>query len=160
MGLRSLQGLASGYTNAFMTYENAKVEASIFARNRALEKKDMLIDNLVVAPDIRFPVSEAIRDFIGNGVIVSQISPTDADVARFDKVLNMFGYKDAGTELSTTDFTAGTYFSYIEATDVHIQTSVAVNRVIKEACEEQIRSGIRLWKARPDFTKYSADNRA
>ena len=160
MGLRSLQGLASGYTNAFMAYENAKVEASIFARNRALEKKDMLIDNNVVAPDIRFPVSEAIRDFVGNGVIVSQISPTDADVARFDKVLNMFGYKDAGTELTTADFTAGTYFSYIEATDVHIQTGVAVNRVIKEACEEQIRSGIRLWKARPDFTKYSADNRA
>jgi len=159
-GVNVLSSLGSGLINANMAYDNAKVEAGIFARNRALEKKNMMIDNLVVAPDIRFPVSEAIRDFVGNGVIVSQISPTDEDIARFDKVLNMFGYKDAGSMLSTADFTAGTYFSYIEANSVNIQCSLDVNRNIKEACERQISNGIRLWKARPDFSKYTADNRA
>jgi hypothetical protein len=135
-------------------------EWDIFDRNRALEKKNMMVDTLVVAPEVKFPVSEAIRDFIGNGVIVSFVTPTDEDIARFDKILNMFGYKDAGSMLSTADFTAGTYFSYIEANSVNIQCSLDVNRNIKEACERQISNGIRLWKARPDFSKYTANNRA
>lgn len=135
-------------------------EWNIFDRNRALEKKNMMVDTLVVAPEVKFPVSEAIRDFIGNGVIVSFVTPTDEDIARFDKILNMFGYKDAGSILTTADFTAGTYFSYIEANSVNIQCSLDVNRNIKEACERQISNGIRLWKARPDFSKYTADNRA
>lgn len=135
-------------------------EWDIFDRNRALEKKNMMVDTLVVAPEVKFPVSEAIRDFIGNGVIVSFVTPTDEDIARFDKILNMFGYKDSGSILSTADFTAGTYFSYIEANSVNIQCSLDVNRNIKEACERQISNGIRLWKARPDFSKYTYDNRA
>lgn len=135
-------------------------EWDIFDRNRALEKKNMLVDTLVVAPEVKFPVSEAIRDFIGNGIIVSFVTPTDEDITRFDKILNMYGYKDAGSMLSTAEFTAGTYFSYIEANSVNIQCSLDVNRNIKEACERQISNGIRLWKARPDFTKYTANNRA
>ena len=147
-------GLAAGDL-----YNAQELEWNKFNRARQLEKKDLMISTRVVAPEINFPASESVRDFIGNGVIVGFVTPTNDDVDRFDKILNMYGYKDAGTALTLGDLTAGTYFSYIEASGVQIQTSIGVDRTIKEMCEDQIASGIRIWKIKPDFAKYGVSNR-
>ena len=140
-------------------YNQQMLDTNQFIRARELEKKDLMIKTRVVAPQISFPVSESVRDFVGNGVVVAFITPTDTDIARFDKILTMYGYKDAGSTLTLADLTAGRYFSYIEATGVHIQTSVGVDKTIKEMAEEQIASGIRIWKQRPDFSLYNSSNR-
>ena len=140
-------------------YNQQILDTNQFIRARELEKKDLMINTRVVAPQISFPVSESVRDFVGNGVVVAFITPTDTDIARFDRILTQFGYKDAGTALSLSDLTAGRYFSYIEATGVQIQTSVGVDKTIKEMAEEQIASGIRIWKQRPDFSLYNSANR-
>ena len=140
-------------------YNQQILDTNQFIRARELEKKDLMINTRVVAPQISFPVSESVRDFVGNGVVVAFITPTDTDIARFDRILTQFGYKDAGTTLTLSDLTAGRYFSYIEATGVHIQTSVGVDKTIKEMAEEQIASGIRIWKQRPDFSLYNSSNR-
>ena len=87
------------------------------------------------------------------------VTPTDSDIERFDKILSQFGYLDASATLTTADLTAGKYFSYIEASNVQIQTSVGVDKTIKEMAEEQIASGIRIWKQRPDFSLYNSSNR-
>lgn len=130
-----------------------------FMRARRLEQKDLMIETRVVAPEITFPVSESVRDFVGNGYIIALVTPQDDDITRFDKILNMYGYMDGGTALTTADLTAGKYYSYIEANGVSVQTSAPVSKVIKEACEAQISAGIRIWKQRPDFSLYSASNR-
>lgn len=140
-------------------YNQQMLDTNQFIRARELEKKDLMIDTRVVAPQISFPVSESVRDFVGNGVVVAFITPTDTDINRFDRILTQFGYKDAGTTLNLSDLTAGRYFSYIEATGVQIQTSVGVDKTIKEMAEEQIASGIRIWKQRPDFSLYNSSNR-
>ena len=140
-------------------YNQQILDTNQFIRARELEKKDLMIKTRVVAPQISFPVSESVRDFVGNGVVVAFITPTDTDIARFDRILTQFGYKDAGTTLTLSDLTAGRYFSYIEATGVQIQTSVGVDKTIKEMAEEQIASGIRIWKQRPDFSLYNSANR-
>ena len=140
-------------------YNQQILDTNQFIRARELEKKDLMINTRVVAPQISFPVSESVRDFVGNGVVVAFITPTDTDIARFDRILTQFGYKDAGTTLTLSDLTAGRYFSYIEATGVQIQTSVGVDKTIKEMAEEQIASGIRIWKQRPDFSLYNSSNR-
>lgn len=140
-------------------YNQQMLDTNQFIRARELEKKDLMIKTRVVAPQISFPVSESVRDFVGNGVVVAFITPTDTDIARFDRILTQFGYKDAGTALTLSDLTAGRYFSYIEATGVQIQTSVGVDKTIKEMAEEQIASGIRIWKQRPDFSLYNSSNR-
>lgn len=136
-----------------------ELQAREWVRARMMEKKDLMINTRVVAPQISFPVSESVRDFVGNGVVVAFITPTNTDIARFDRILTQFGYKDAGTALTLSDLTAGRYFSYIEATGVQIQTSVGVDKTIKEMAEEQIASGIRIWKQRPDFSLYNSSNR-
>lgn len=140
-------------------YNQQILDTNQFIRARELEKKDLMINTRVVAPQISFPVSESVRDFVGNGVVVAFITPTDTDIARFDRILTQFGYKDAGATLTLSDLTAGRYFSYIEATGVQIQTSVGVDKTIKEMAEEQIASGIRIWKQRPDFSLYNSANR-
>ena len=140
-------------------YNQQILDTNQFIRARELEKKDLMINTRVVAPQISFPVSESVRDFVGNGVVVAFITPTDTDIARFDRILTQFGYKDAGTTLTLSDLTAGRYFSYIEASGVQIQTSVGVDKTIKEMAEEQIASGIRIWKQRPDFSLYNSSNR-
>lgn len=139
-------------------YNQQMLDTNQFIRARELEKKDLMIKTRVVAPQISFPVSESVRDFVGNGVVVAFITPTNTDIARFDRILTQFGYKDAGTALTLSDLTAGCYFSYIEATGVQIQTSVGVDKTIKEAAEEQMAS-IRIWKQRPDFSLYNSSNR-
>ena len=151
-------GAQVGY-NLASAINNIESENRQFERSRALEKKQMLIDSRVTSPEIAFPVSEAIRDFVGNGVLVGFVTPTDHDIDRFDKILTMYGYKDAGTELTLSDLTVGLHFSYIEASGVQIQTSVNVDKTIKEMAEEQISVGIRIWKERPNFALYSSSNR-
>lgn len=141
------------------SYGNRQLAEEQYLRARRLEKKDLLIETRVVAPEISFPVSESVRDFIGNGFVIALVTPTDADIERFDRILTQFGYLDAGTELTVNDLTAGKYFSYIEASNVQVQTNEPVSRVIKEACEAQITAGIRIWKQRPDFSLYAQSNR-
>lgn len=130
-----------------------------YLRARRLEKKDLLIDTRVVAPEISFPVSESVRDFIGNGYYIASVHPSADDRRRMDAILTQFGYMDAGTELTVNDMVAGKYFSYIEASNVQVQTSEPVSRIIKETCEAQINAGIRIWKQRPDFSLYNSSNR-
>ena len=151
-------GLNAGIAMGELYYQQM-LDTNQFIRARELEKKDLMIKTRVVAPQISFPVSESVRDFVGNGVVVAFITPTDTDITRFDRILTQFGYKDAGSALSLSDLTAGKYFSYIEATGVQIQTSVGVDKTIKEMAEEQIASGIRIWKQRPDFSLYNSSNR-
>ena len=157
------EGLIGTGTNTVVGVQqmqiNQELQAREWVRARMMEKKDLMINTRVVAPQISFPVSESVRDFVGNGVVVAFITPTDTDIARFDRILTQFGYKDAGSTLNLSDLTAGRYFSYIEATGVQIQTSVGVDKTIKEMAEEQIASGIRIWKQRPDFSLYNSANR-
>ena len=138
---------------------NRAHEDNMWARARNYELKNFLIDTRVVSPELHFAPSESVRDFVGNGVIVGFVTPTDSDLARFDKILTMYGYQDAGTALTLADLTAGLNFSYIEATGVQIQTNVAVDRNIREMAEKQVEAGIRIWKSRPDFSKYDVSNR-
>lgn len=149
--------------NSMNSYQSMLVSQELSAqewvRARMMEKKDLMVNTRVVAPEIAFAPSESTRDFIGNGCLVGFITMSDNDLQRADKLLTMYGYKESGVALTTADLTAGLNFSYIEATGVQVKTSVPVDKTIKEMCEAQISNGIRIWKARPDFSKYTASNR-
>lgn len=140
-------------------YNKMELDWRTFARNRSLEMKSMMIETRVVAPEVNFPASESVRDFIGNGVLVAFVTPTDADIARFDKILNMYGYSCSGDALSASDLTAGLHYSYVEASGVAIQSNIAIDKNIKEMAEAQIEAGIRIWKERPNFALYTQANR-
>lgn len=133
------------------------INDDIFKAKRIYETAQFKIENTVVAPEINFPRSEGLRDIIGNGVYLFRYRYTDNDVARIDKILNMYGYVDV-KPLELTDFTNMKYYSYVEA-DATIVTSVRVTKAIRELCQQQISAGVRVWKQNPDFSLYGSSNR-
>ena len=130
-----------------------------FDVNRETEKSQFNFRTSVVAPQINFPQSESIRDFAGNGMVVYRMRPTDADLAREDKILNMYGYAIEGDPVSLNDFKSMKYFNYVEASDVKITTNLAVPRHIIQIAQEQISAGIRVWNVNPNDSYYTVDNR-
>lgn len=153
-----LNQLGSGM-NQLGSWGQRNLAEEQYLRARRLEKKDLMMETRCRAPEITFPVSESIRDFVGNGWFIAQRTPSDNDIQRMDAILTQFGYKDCGTPLTVGDLTAGKYFSYIEASGVQVQSSLGVDKTTKEACEAQMSAGIRIWKQRPDFSLYSVSNR-
>ena len=139
---------------------NFQVASDVYNRSRSLEEAKLLAANYAVAPEIAFPPAESIRDFVGNRFRLYQITPTDNDLKRMDRILNMYGYKDVGSTLSLDDLSAGKYYSYVQASNIAMETSSMAAKWLKELVYEQFAAGIRIWKQKPDFTLYDQNNRA
>ena len=150
-------GVKAAASTANYIYENT-IGYTDFQNKRSLEKAQFQSSQSVVAPTIRFPRSNSIRDLIGNGIYAYRYRYTDNDITKLDKVLTMYGYKDVKpTDL--TDFTSGKYFNYVEATNLQIQTNIPLQLRIIEGVKSQIASGVRVWKVNPDVSYYELSNR-
>lgn len=126
--------------------------------DRNLEKQQFEMRSQIVAPQINFPQSESLRDFTGNGCVGYRLMPTSNQLAIWDKILNMYGYKDH-EPLKLDDFTSMSYYNYVEATDVKITTNLQVPRAIIEIAQEQVTAGIRVWNVNPADSYYTMNNR-
>ena len=140
--------------------QNLQVAIDTYSRSRSLEEAKMLAQNYAVAPEIAFPASESIRDFVGNRFRAYQITPSDSDIERMDRILNMYGYKDVGAALSVADLSAGKYYSYVQAGNVEMTTVAPFAKWLKELVYQQFSAGVRIWKQKPDFALYDQNNRA
>lgn len=150
-------GVKAAAATANMIYEGT-VKYNDFQNQRANEKAQFDINLNVVAPQIKFPRSNTIRDLVGNGVFVYRYKYTANDISKIDKLLTMYGYKDIKpTEIS--DFNNGKYFNYVEASNVKISVNIALQRRVIEGAGEQISAGVRLWKVNPEDAYYSMNNR-
>lgn len=155
--LAASYGIAIGETA--LEYASIEQQANALERSRQLEKMQYNVSNFVVAPEIQFPRSESLRDFLGNGVFVFRYRLSDQDLANADKLLNMYGYLDTAP-LSIDDFKNMSYYNYVEASGVKITTSILnIPRHVKEIAQQQISAGVRVWHVNPDDTLYSQNNR-
>ena len=156
--------IVGGYSSIMMgvgdSLRNFQVAADTYNRSRSLEEAKLLAANYAVAPEIAFPPAESIRDFVGNRFRLYQITPTDNDLKRMDRILNMYGYKDVGSTLTLDDLSAGKYYSYVQASNIAMETSSMAAKWLKELVYEQFAAGIRIWKQKPDFSLYDQNNRA
>ena len=156
--------IVGGYSSIMMgigdSLQNLQVAIDTYSRSRSLEEAKMLAQNYAVAPEIAFPASESIRDFVGNRFRAYQITPSDSDIERMDRILNMYGYKDVGAALSLDDLSAGKYYSYVQAGNVEITTTIPFAKWLKELVYQQFSAGVRIWKQKPDFSLYDQNNRA
>ena len=155
--LRDLAGQA--FTN---TYERAILEEDAafqkaqleerYAYNARKELMELKLGTTIVAPEIHFPNSDTLRDFLGNGIYIIQYRPRKSDRAKLDKILEMYGYKDT-KPLEASDFTNRSKFNYVQANSVTIGGTAP--KWIREAAKEQISNGVRVWHQLPDVTAYS-----
>lgn len=121
--------------------------------NHNTELQNLLVQNNVVAPSVNFPISESIRDFVGNTCLVYRTFYTENDVARIDKMLTMYGYRHT-TPIETWLLTNRSKFNYIEAKGVSIKNA-GVPKWLRDAITAQFESGVRFWHVPIDTTAYT-----
>ena len=133
-----------------MSAEHAK---NSFDLARRSELGSLLISNNVVAPSMNFPISEGIRDFVGNHCIVYRTYYTENDVARIDKILTMYGYRHT-TPITTALLTNRSKFNYIQARGVSIKNT-NIPKWIRDGIAMQFENGTRIWHQLPDPACYT-----
>ena len=124
-----------------------------YAYNANKELQELHIANTIVAPDVHFPNSETLRDFLGNGIYVIQYRPHKSDRQKMDKILTMYGYKDSKA-LEVSDFSGRTKFNYVKANSVSIGNK-EVPKWIREAAAAQLAAGVRVWHQLPEVEAYT-----
>lgn len=143
-----------GFANAGMNYGLAQKQTELSFKNAYLQEAIGYLSGKVIAPDLRFAMSETLRDFRGNGCIVYRYRPQTSDVEKLDKVLTMYGYRDTlplpGNEAVLTNRAK---FNYIKANGV----SVAGNapKWLKDGVATQLSVGTRIWHVKPDTAVYT-----
>ena len=121
--------------------------------NRNKELQALMLSNYAVAPEINFPVSEGIRDYVGNTCIVYRYKFTENDAHRIDKILTMYGYKHT-TPIEPSLLTNRSKFNYIEAKGVTIKNA-GVPKWLRDAVGAQFASGVRFWHVPIDTSAYT-----
>ena len=107
----------------------------------------------LAAPEISFPFSVNSAAYFGNGFLISQVTLSDNDLARFDDFLTRFGYaQDKKFEL--TDLTNRTNFNYILTTDSNLKAGNAPRSIV-EQIEQMFNAGVRVWHVAPSTAAIS-----
>lgn len=136
---------ATGVARQYTGYQRAGVENIM---NFGYEQS-------VVAPQINFPRSEGIRDYIGNGVMVYRLRYHDVDLQRLDKKLTMYGYR-ATDCMEQSFFTNRQYFNFVKCSSITFGGNYPM--YIRDAAGAQLSRGVRIWHVKPNPTYYTNGN--
>ena len=109
----------------------------------------------LAAPEISFPFSVNSAAYFGNGFLISQVTLSDNDLARFDDFLTRFGYAQ-DKKFEASDLTNRTNFNYILTTDANLKAGNAPRSIV-EQIEQMFNSGVRVWHVAPSSAAI-ADN--
>lgn len=147
--------------NVGMDFVTSGMQASLAKKQTEMHFKDAFlqeavgyVSGMVVAPDLRFAMSETLRDFRGNGCIVYRYRPQTSDIEKLDKVLTMYGYKDTNVLAGHEEYmTNRRKFNYLKASGV----SVAGNKPkwLRDGVAMQLSVGTRIWHVKPDASAYT-----
>lgn len=159
MGVGFVANMAMAGANAAFTkqqYENQ------YKYNAMSEILNYVSTSKVVAPELHFPRSESVRDFVGNALCVIQYRPQAEDIRKLDKILSMYGYKNV-KPLTKEDFTNRSKFNYVAATGVSFGVSNPgagkkdsyLPKWLRETAAAQVGAGIRVWHQLPDTSAYT-----
>ena len=110
----------------------------------------------LVAPTLAFPVSVNAASFFGHRFMAAHVTLTDEDVARFDLFLTRYGYAQ-DRPLKQEDFKSRQNHNYIMAESVQLDIPNAP-RYIREAIEDMLAAGIRLWHVNPSQAALDTNN--
>lgn len=145
------QSAIQGYANIL----NQRLDMSYAANARQVEANSIVVADKLVAPEMRFNFNPSIRDVVGNGACSYRMRPTATDLARLDKILNMYGYRVTKT-LELSDFSNRSRYNYIKASGVHITCNLP--SYVVETAEADLMSGLRIWHVAYDGNYATAND--
>lgn len=152
-GVATVGGLTGTMTTGEMAIGSELYDIGRKRQNAAAQElQEFNINQNIIAPQLMFPRSEGLRDFLGNGCYAYRYYLEASDLAKFDKILTMYGYRI--TEPLTKDmFNVRSKFNYIKAKGVSIGGSLP--KWLREGMSQELAIGKRFWKVAPDKTLYT-----
>lgn len=154
------QGL-TGLTNNLFDTASLINDTKNYIDTYKLEKRNELSQlyqaTEVYTPTVSFPYNPSIiRDVKGNGVLVYQYRYRSADFVRVDKLLTMYGYKEAEA-FSASNFKKRKKFDYVACSTI---TVTGFPRWFNDGIAAQLSTGVRIWHIKPDPTAYNDNTEA
>lgn len=130
-----------------------------FKNARAQEMLNYNISQYAVAPEVQFPSdSEFMRDLYGNKVYMYRYTPSQRDMERQNKILDLYGYKMTQPVVGSTGVMAFHYNQwssrkncFIEIKGAQIGAPNTPSNNVASLSERiglaaQLSAGVRLWK--------------
>ena len=139
-------GMAGGIMDIAATTASAKQALANMSYNIGTTKLDYQISQHITVPDIAFPQSDSVQNYVGNGFYVYRICMSPADCQRYDDYLTMYGYAQ-DKPYAPSDLTNRKSYNYIQMSDVHIANTGLRKKPRRyiQGAEEQLSQGIRVW---------------
>lgn len=151
----------TGLANNVFDLENLINDTRNYADTYRIEKRNELSQlyqaTTVYTPTVNFPYNPAIiRDIKGNGILVYQYRYRNSDFTRVDKLLTMYGYKEAEA-FSASNFKRRKKFDYVACSTI---TVTGFPRWFNDGIAAQLSTGVRIWHIKPDPTAYNDNTEA
>lgn len=116
------------------------------------ELSQLYTTQTVYVPQVAFSYNPAIlRDLKNNGIMLFRYRYKDTDLARIDKLLTMYGYKES-EQVSTSNFYRRTKFDFVQCGSI---TITGLPRWWNDGISLQLRNGVRVWHTKPDVSAYN-----
>ena len=148
----AMRTINNNFARSQYNLSKAHMENSYTIQKNA-ELQSLLIGNQVVAPSFNFPISEGIRDYVGNTCIVYRTYYSNNDIRRLDKILNMYGYRHT-VPITSALLTNRSKFNYIQAKGVSIKNTT-IPKWLRDGVATQFATGTRIWHQLPDLNAYT-----
>lgn len=123
--------------------------ASAFNERQRYTSQDMQWQeqNIIVAPELKFPYSPSIQSFVGNGFSVGRYRLTENDAKRFDTWLHRYG------EAVDEKFTSGMFhvkqqYDFLQVSNMNIKSDWGIRYNI-DFCN-RFANGVRIWHTLPN----------
>lgn len=149
-GFNMVTNLANSAIDIMQTEKARKYDYGNKTRQMGDNIFDASAQANISAPEIAFPISVNASSYFGNAFLITQITLTDEDLARFDNFLSAYGYA-VDKPFETSDLNNRTKHNYVLVSDCQIKSANA-SRSVCEQINEMFKAGVRVWHVKPDKT--------
>ena len=106
--------------------------------------------------DVKFPVSQTLPMFTGNGAIIDIEAPSADDVHRYIEIMQMYGvyvneYTQRGDHLIPRKADV-TNYCFIKTRGLNIQGNGFLSKMAADAAAGALNGGVRIWTRHPVMT--------
>lgn len=146
-------GMLSSLVNMGVTEVASRQYSQMYAAQKANELSGLYQATDIYAPTVNFPYNAKLLQVIkGNGVLLYKYRMSENDVRRVDKLLTMYGYKNA-EPLTLENFQRRQHFDYVACSTVSVTGNYP--QWLLDDIADELKNGIRIWHTKPDSSAYN-----
>ena len=117
----------------------------------------LLKANGIIAPTSIFTPEPNLAMYGYNKFVLYETRKSNVDLRSEDMYYQRYGYNGIHRPLTKACFNCRQYYTYVQAFDVNIKTTLSIGMRIKSKAIEQLNNGVRVWKVLPDAQYYETN---